>query len=133
MAVLHFLPDADNPHQIVARLRDALAPGSYLVVCHACQDDRLEAATAAETVYRSRVAAQGRARTREEIAGFFDGFTIIDPGLVWMPLWRPDRLEDVPERPEKFWFLAGVGRVNLHTGRGANPLRPSARIPLGEL
>jgi len=36
VAVLHFLPDADNPHQTVARLRDALAPGSYLVVCHAC-------------------------------------------------------------------------------------------------
>ena len=122
VAVLHFLPDADNPHQIVARLRDALAPGSYLVVCHACQDDRLEAATAAETVYRSRVAAQGRARTREEITGFFDGFTIIDPGLVWMPLWRPDRPEDVPEHPERFWFLGGAGRLSLRTGsRGQSP------------
>ena len=68
------------------------------------------------------MAAQGRARTREEIAGFFDGFTIIDPGLVWMPLWRPDRLEDVPEHPEKFWFLAGVGRLSLRTGsRGQSP------------
>ena len=116
VAVLHFLADADNPHQIVARLRDALAPGSYLVVCHACQDDRLEAATAAESVYRSRVAAQGRARTREEIAGFFDGFTVIDPGLVWMPLWRPDRSEDVPEHPERFWFLAGAGELGLRYG-----------------
>ena len=62
-------------------------------------------------VYQSRVAAQGRARTRAEIAGFFDGFTLVDPGLVWMPQWRPDNPEDVPEDPEKFWFLAGVGRL----------------------
>ena len=111
VAVLHFLPDADNPHQIVARLRDALAPGSYLVVCHACRDASPDATAAAETVYRSRVAAKGRARTRAEIAGFFDGFTLVDPGLVWMSQWRPDNPEDVPEDPEKFWFLAGVGRL----------------------
>ena len=111
VAVLHFLPDADNPHQIVARLRDALAPGSYLVVCHACRDASPDAMAAAETVYRSRVAAQGRARTGEEIAGFFDGFTLVDPGLVWMTQWRPDNPGDVPEDPEKFWFLAGVARL----------------------
>lgn len=60
---------------------------------------------------KTKVAAQGRTRTREEIAGFFDGFTLVDPGLVWVPQWRPDRLEDVPEHPEKYWFLAGVGRL----------------------
>ncbi|HMD92341.1 MAG TPA: SAM-dependent methyltransferase, partial [Trebonia sp.] len=111
VAVLHFLPDADGPHEIVARLRDALAPGSYLVVCHACRDASPDATAAAETVYRSRVAAQGRARTRAEIGGFFDGFTLVDPGLVWMPQWRPDNPEDVPEDPEKFWFLSGVARL----------------------
>ena len=111
VAVLHFLPDADSPHQIVARLREALAPGSYLVVSHACRDASPDSAAAASAVYQSRVAAQGRARTRAEIAGFFDGFTLIDPGLVWMPQWRPDDPEDVPEDPEKFWFLAGVARL----------------------
>ena len=111
VAVLHFITDAENPARIVATLRDALAPGSYLVVCHACRDASPDATAAAETVYRSRVAAKGRARTRAEIAGFFDGFTLVDPGLVWMSQWRPDNPEDVPEDPEKFWFLAGVGRL----------------------
>ena len=111
VAVLHFLPDADSPHQIVARLREALAPGSYLVVSHACRDASPGSAAAAAAVYQSRVAARGRARTRAEIAGFFDGFTLIDPGLVWMPQWRPDNPEDVPEDPERFWFLAGVARL----------------------
>ena len=111
-AVLHFLPDADRPHEIVAALRDALAPGSYLVVSHACQDGRSEAAATAAAVYTSRVAAGGRARTREEIGRFFDGFTLVDPGLVWMSRWRPDRPGDVPESPEKLWFLGGVGRLS---------------------
>jgi hypothetical protein len=72
----------------------------------------MPAAAAVETVYRSRVASRGRARTRAEISGFFDGFTLIDPGLTWMTEWRPDRPEDVPEHPENFWFLTGVGQLS---------------------
>jgi S-adenosyl methyltransferase len=62
-----------------------------------------------ETTYKSKVAAQGRARTSAEIARFFDGFTLIEPGLVWVPQWRPGHPQDVPADPEKYWFLAGVG------------------------
>ena len=109
VAVLHFLPDADNPHQIVARLRDALAPGSDPVVCHACRDASPDAMAAAETVYRSPGnpprAGPGPAK---DFAGPFDGFTLVDPGLVWMTQLLPDNPGDVPEDPEKFWFLAGV-------------------------
>ena len=110
-AVLHFIPDDDSPEEIVATLRDALPPGSYLVISHACSDPRPELLSAFETVYKSKVAAQGRARTSAEIARFFDGFTLVDPGLAWAPLWRPDRPEDVPEDPEKYWFLSGVGQL----------------------
>ena len=109
VAVLHFIADADSPDQIVATLRDALSPGSYLVVSHACSDPRPEVLSAFETTYKSKVAAQGRARTRAEIARFFDGFTLIEPGLVWVPQWRPDQPQDVPGDPAKYWFLAGVG------------------------
>jgi hypothetical protein len=112
VAVLHFIGDADDPGQIVATLRDALPSGSYLVVSHACSDPRPDLLSTFETVYKSKVAsAQGRARTGAEIARFFDGFTLIDPGLVWLPQWRPDDPEDVPAHPEEYWFLAGVGEL----------------------
>ena len=114
VAVLHFIPDADRPEQIVATLRDALPPGSYLVVSHACSDPRPDLLSAFETVYKNKVAAQGRARTSAEITRFFDGFTLIDPGLVWVPQWRPDQPQDVPDHPEKYWFLAGVGQLSPH-------------------
>jgi hypothetical protein len=111
VAVLHFIADADEPEQIVATLRDSLPSGSYLVVSHACSDPRPELVSALETVYKNKVAAQGRARTSAEIAGFFDGFTLIGPGLVWAPQWRPDQPEDVPDDPQKYWFLSGVGQL----------------------
>jgi hypothetical protein len=40
----------------------------------------------------------------------FDGFTLVEPGLVWLPEWRPDAPEDVPEDPSEYWALVGVGR-----------------------
>jgi SAM-dependent methyltransferase len=57
VAVLHFVPDQDDPWRIVATLRDALAPGSYLVLCHACRDARPELAAPAEKAYEGRVEA----------------------------------------------------------------------------
>jgi hypothetical protein len=112
VAVLHFVLDADRPAEILATLRDALAPGSYLVIEHACLDARPSVATAFETVYNTRVAAQSVVRTREQIATFFDGFTLIEPGLVWLPEWRPDSPDDVPEDPSMYWGLVGVGRYD---------------------
>jgi SAM-dependent methyltransferase len=112
VTVLHYLADADQPQRIVDTLRSALAPGSYLVICHACSDARPQVAATIETAYKSRVPTEGRARTREEIVRFFDGFTLVEPGLVWLPEWRPDHPEDVPEQPEKFWNLVGVGRLD---------------------
>ena len=111
VAVLHFLADTDGPEQIVATLRDALPPGSYLVVSHGCLDARPDLAARIEASYKGRIATQGRARTGAEIARFFDGFTLVDPGLVWLPQWRPDRPQDVPEDPQNYWFLTGVGQL----------------------
>jgi SAM-dependent methyltransferase len=111
VSVLHLVADSDQPEQIIAGLRDALAPGSYLVICHACRDAKPEVASAFQTVYLSKVAAQGGPRRREEIAKFFNGFTLIDPGLVWMAEWRPDSPADIPEDPARYWGLAGVARL----------------------
>jgi hypothetical protein len=40
----------------------------------------------------------------------FEGFTLVEPGLVWIPEWRPASSADVPENPEQFWALVGVAR-----------------------
>jgi hypothetical protein len=113
VAVLHLIQDSEHPAEILAALRAALAPGSYLVICHGCRDSRPDVASAFEAVYNSRVAVSGAAlRTRDEIARFFDGFSLIDPGLVWLPEWRPDSPDDVPEDPASLWALVGVARYD---------------------
>jgi hypothetical protein len=110
VAVLHFIPDEEDPWRIVTRLRDALPPASYLVLCQACSDAKPELASATTKAYEGRVAARSALRPRADILRFFDGFDLIEPGLVYLPEWRPDSPDDVPEDPRKFWGLVGVAR-----------------------
>jgi hypothetical protein len=111
VSVLHFIADAEDPWQIVATLRDALAPGSYLVVSHAASEGKPVLGQAFEKVYNRSVSTQVRVRSGAEILRFFDGFELVDPGLGCARMWRPDSPADVPSDPGRFWgWLAGVGR-----------------------
>ncbi len=114
VSVLHFVPDVDEPHGAVARLRDTLAPGSYLVLSHAAEEGFDQAALAnAERVYRNTSGPTGGLRTREQIRAFFGDFDLVDPGLVWLSQWRPEQPSDLDaqdEHPERSAFLAGVAR-----------------------
>jgi S-adenosyl methyltransferase len=86
VAVLHFISDEDQPHAIVSTIRDALPPGSYLVLTHVTGDIRPEVAARSETEYK-KVTHGATLRTRQEILGFFTGLEIVEPGLVQVP-WR---------------------------------------------
>lgn len=106
--VLHFLGDGDRPHALVARLRDALVPGSCLVLSHATSDGMDEAAQAMKKMYDRTVSTAIHPRPYAEILRFFDGFELIDPGLVPVPQWRPDTTDAAPEG---FWgSYAAVAR-----------------------
>ncbi|MFF3749428.1 SAM-dependent methyltransferase [Streptomyces sp. NPDC002018] len=112
VAVLHFLEDEDDPYRSVAELRDALAPGSLLILTHASYDGiplAPERARGAVDVYRE-IRSPLVMRTREETARFFDGFEMVEPGLVSMAEWRPD-CPVAQEDPYAFSGFAGVGRT----------------------
>ncbi|HUZ25907.1 MAG TPA: SAM-dependent methyltransferase [Streptosporangiaceae bacterium] len=104
------IADADDPWRIVATLRDALAPGSYLVLGQGTNADKPVVARAFEKVYNHSVTTQIQMRSRAEIQRFFDGFELVDPGLTYVSLWRPDSLADVPSDPSQFANLVGVAR-----------------------
>jgi SAM-dependent methyltransferase len=112
VSVLHFLDDAEDPWQVVTQLREALAPGSYLVLSHATGDARPQVATAANTVYMNKVQARGDVRSRDAVLRFFDGFKLVDPGLVYLPEWRPDPADEQPADPGEIWMLAGMGKLS---------------------
>lgn len=109
VAVLHFVPDAAEPGPAVARYVEAAAAGSYLVLSHAAEQPRSERVDQVDQLYQSS-ANQGVRRGRDDIAAFFAGTELVDPGLVWTPQWRPESPEDVGEHPEASLILAGVGR-----------------------
>ncbi len=107
VAVLHFLDDDKGPHAAVARYVDAMASGSYLVLSHIARDDSDEQAQA-RTLYR-KDAVPIIGRTPEQLAAFFTGVEMVDPGIVWTPKWHPETSDNVVE-PERSKGLAGVGR-----------------------
>lgn len=117
VAVLHFLEDADDPYAAVAELREALAPGSLLVLTHASYEGipiSQEVAGGMVGVYRD-IRNPLVMRSGEQITRFFDGFELVDPGVVSMPLWQPEGTEDpedneAPEDPYAFSGFGGVGR-----------------------
>ena len=109
VAVLHFVPDADDPAAIVAGYRDAVAPGSFLVMSHATHEGQPQRADEHQHLYQ-RTATPMSMRSRAEVTALFDGIDLVDPGVVYLPLWRPESLEEVDEHPERFTGLAAVGR-----------------------
>jgi hypothetical protein len=89
LAVMHFIPDSDDPPGIVSRLMAAVAPGSYLTVTEATSDIDTERITQAAGEFNTqRVAAQFNPRTRAEILRYFAGLDLVEPGLVPLPEWR---------------------------------------------
>ncbi len=87
IAVLHFILDAEDPHQLINRMMADLAPGSYLVIGHAASD--IEAATAAAMAqsYNATSALTITPRDRATVARFFDGMEMTAPGLRPLAQW----------------------------------------------
>src|SRR5215469_12773704 len=113
VAILHFIADAEDPWRLVAALRDALAPGSYLVLCHGTDDGVPATAHAVKEVYDRSVTTSLHLRSRAAIERFFDGFDLVEPGLVYIPEWRPESAKDVPANPREYGNLVGVARKTL--------------------
>jgi hypothetical protein len=91
-SVLHFVADEDKPYQIIAEYRDRLAPGSYLAISHGttgtAEEDPDDVVGGVTSVFR-QASAQLHVRSLTGIQRFFDGFEMVDPGVVWINEWRP--------------------------------------------
>jgi SAM-dependent methyltransferase len=108
VAVLHFIQDQDDPGAILARLRDAMAPGSYLVISHGTTEadqTRPEVADKVVAAYQ-RSSAPVTLRSRAQIEAFFGDFELVEPGLEQVHRWRPDG----PVAAVSGGIYGGVGR-----------------------
>ncbi|MDG4823620.1 SAM-dependent methyltransferase [Asanoa sp. WMMD1127] len=117
--VVHFVPDSDDPDRLMAVLRDAVAPGSYLVISHSTFEDQPQEMLDAQKL-SARTATEITLRSKAQVAAYFGDFALLEPGIVHMPLWRPDSPDDVDDHPERFGAFGGVGR---------KPADPAGRKP----
>jgi S-adenosyl methyltransferase len=108
VAILHAIPDADDPHAIVAKVMDAVPSGSYLVVTHMAWDildDRTQQGL--NGINGGLFQQELTYRSREQVARFFAGTDLVEPGLVRAEQWRPDGA--APDERKSFLWSA-VGR-----------------------
>jgi hypothetical protein len=87
IAVLHFIPDSDDPYAIVARLMDAVPAGSYLVISHAARDIQAGAVTEMMRRYNELSPVPVTPRTGDQVARFFAGLDVLEPGVVPIRQW----------------------------------------------
>jgi hypothetical protein len=109
LGVLHLVQDAQDPWGIVAGLMAAMPAGSYLTISHPAIDIHHSQANA-QRVYNERVATPQTLRTREQVARFFTGLDLVEPGLVQVHQWRPGPNDFAPE-----------GTVSAHGAVGRKP------------
>ncbi|MEU9589281.1 SAM-dependent methyltransferase [Streptomyces sp. NPDC048219] len=107
IALLHFLPDGEDPYGVVSTLVEALPSGSYLLLSHGTADQHPELKQETEAAYK-KGAIPLRMRTRSEVEPFFDGLELVAPGLVFATEWYREEPAPVQERSG---FYVGVARV----------------------
>jgi hypothetical protein len=107
IAVLHLISDEDDPGAIIARLLDAVPPGSYLILSHVASDIQQEQMADLRDRMNRLVYQQSWYRSQAEVTHLFDQLDLVEPGVVPAPLWRPDS-ELEAARAAAMW--GGVGR-----------------------
>jgi SAM-dependent methyltransferase len=109
LGILGHIGDDDEARSIVKRLLDALPPGSYLTICDGT-NDLFEAGVEAQRLYNESGAVPYRLRSAQQIADFFEGLELVEPGVVSCPRWRPDPVAIGRDLPPEMDQVAGVGR-----------------------
>lgn len=118
VAILHFIADEDHPARIVATLRDAIPDGSYLALSHATPDFHPPGTVSQAAATYQNATAPLVLRAFEQVSVFFDGFDLVEPGLVQAPLWRPVGKPLRPKDLAKIGIYAGVGHKTSERAPG---------------
>jgi hypothetical protein len=112
LLMLHWIPDESDPAGLLKRYGGPMAGGSHLAITHVSGDHQGdELAVATDVIKRSKSPDQVNLRTHAQITTLFDGFDLVEPGLVGCAEWRPRGPGDISDESEMNMLVyAGVGR-----------------------
>jgi hypothetical protein len=108
VAILHFIADADDPAAVVKNLLAPFPSGSYLVISHGSAD-AVPAVHDAAAVYRQSTSS-AHVRRRNQVERLINGLELVEPGIVWLPQWRPDPGSEPVPNPSEAYCYALVAR-----------------------
>jgi trans-aconitate methyltransferase len=108
LGILQGIPDQDEPGVIIARLMDAVAPGSYLAISQIASDVAVDEVAEGVQRYNEQAAVSVAARTHAEVCRFFAGLDLIEPGVVQVHRWRAGTGD--PGSDRDLAIYAGLGR-----------------------
>jgi hypothetical protein len=112
LLVWHFVPDSDDPPSLIKYYRDSIAPGSYLAITHLTDDGKPGVFEKLVDESVRRGVDQATPRNYEQVVNMFDGFELIEPGVVPTHAWRPIGPGDFTEEVDaNSIFYAGVGHL----------------------
>jgi hypothetical protein len=110
LSTLAYVPDDEVMYGAVRTLRDALAPGGYIAIIHATFDGAPAGVVERLSALYASTTAESKARSIADIRRFFDGLELVEPGLVHVPLWRPEEPDALLlDEPGRSLGVAGVG------------------------
>ncbi|MDN3266965.1 SAM-dependent methyltransferase [Streptomyces sp. MA15] len=112
-SVFHCIPDSDTdgPRAVADRVRERLAPGSFMVMCQLVSEDEKVRDFVTRFMDQATQGRWGRVRQEKDVEALFEGLEILDPGLVEVSTWRPDT-EVAPVQLTREWIeFGGVGRI----------------------
>jgi len=109
VAVLHFVPESAEPEKLIQQFYDVVAPGSHLVVSHGTAEGASPTAARLAKLYETAT-DRPTFRSRDRVGELFAGWDLVDPGVVWVPQWRPTRPEDADAGRSTMPWAAAVGR-----------------------
>ncbi|WP_051468891.1 SAM-dependent methyltransferase [Actinomadura oligospora] len=109
LGVLHYVPDSGRPRGLVDRYTSPMAPGSALVLSHGTEDALPEHVRSMTDLSKKRQ-SEAFMRSRAEVAAFLDGLDVLDPGVVFLPEWRPDAGDEAGSPKARVMAYGGVGR-----------------------
>lgn len=120
-SVLHCIPDASGPGDLVTRVVDRLRPGSFVVICQLVSDDAGLRRQVTEMMLEQTHGRWGRVRERAEVDRYFDGLLIQSPGLVDVTDWRPDSELKRRQRSIEWTEYGGLAEVPPGGRKGPRP------------
>jgi SAM-dependent methyltransferase len=106
ISILHLILDRDDPYDLVSQLVNVVVPGSYVVISHAASDGDTGAMISMANRLNELMAQQAVPRTHREVAAFFAGLDLLEPGLVRIPEWRPASVSDSAARAQMWGAVA---------------------------